>query len=231
LTNKTIDVEPEILATEIGASIEGAKPVAADIVELQRQLSSRHAHLRLKPKISSEEVAERFFRCALIHRLHQRFELHVDAIPDCVNSSHKAVRRVCVARGRHSHDGISDKAWSVAWLRLQQEHPKANVRVPGRMSPKRADLYVVARTKIVSLEFKYVGAQGLRDAAACAAQVRRHAGHHAMDFLVLYCGGPVDVLRDALARLNHHVGDVRNVRVCRHSVAGLRERLCFSTMR
>jgi len=210
--NKTINVEPEILATEIGASIGGAKPVSADLVELQRQLLSRHADLRLKPKISSEEVVEGFVRCVLIHHLQQRFELHVDAIPSCVNSSHKAVRRVCASRRRHSHDSISDEAWSVAWLGLQREHPEVNVRVPDHRNPKRADLYIVARGKIVSIEFKYVGAQGLRDAAACAAQVGRHAANHALAFLVLYCGASLDVQDDALARLNRLISnDVRIV--------------------
>jgi hypothetical protein len=125
--NKTIDVEPEILATEISASIASTKPVSVDIVEMQRQLLSRHANLRLKPKISSEEVVEGFVRCVVIHHLQQRFRLHVDAIPNCVNSSHKAVRRVCASRSRHSHDSISDEAWSVAWLGLQQGHPEVNI--------------------------------------------------------------------------------------------------------
>jgi len=202
-----IDMEPVGLAREISASIASAHPTPVNIAELQRQLLVRHADLRLKPKISSEEVVEGFVRCSLIHCLQQRFELQIDAIPDCVNSSHKAVRRVCAAGGRHSHDSFSDKAWSVAWLRLQQEYPEVNVRVPNHRSPKRADLYIVAGSKIVSLEFKYIGVEGLRDAAACAAQVRRHADNHALAFLVVYCGASMDVQDDALARLNRHVGD------------------------
>lgn len=205
--NTMIDMEPAVLATDIGASIATVRPGPADIAELQRQLLSRHVGLRLKPKISSEEVVEGFVRCALIHHLQQRFELNVDAIPSCVNSSHKAVRRVCTARDRHSHDGVSDEAWSVAWLRLQQEHPGVNVRVPGHQSPKRADLYIVARSRIVSIEFKYVGVQGLRDATACAAQVHRHAANHALAFLVVYCGANIDVQGDALTRLSRLVGD------------------------
>ena len=95
----------------------------------------------------------------------------------------------------------------MAWLGLQQEHPEVNILVPGHQSAKRADLYIVVSGKIVSLEFKYVGAQGLRDAAACAAQVRRYAVNHALAFLVLYCGASLDVHDDALARLNPFVGD------------------------
>jgi hypothetical protein len=114
--HRKIEMEPADLAREIGASIASAHPTLVDIAVLQRQLLLRHADLRLKPKISSEEVVEGFVRCALIHCLQQSFELQIDAIPDCVNSSHKAVRRVCAAAGRHSHDSISDEAWSVAWL-------------------------------------------------------------------------------------------------------------------
>src|SRR5439155_19352496 len=124
---------------------------------------------------------------------------------------------------RHSHDGTPDEAWSVAWRRLQQEHPGVNVRVPHRRSPKRADLYIVARSKIVSLEFKYVGVQGLRDAASCAAQVRRHAANHALAFLVVYCGASNDVQDDVLALLNRLVGD-DDVRIaCIHgpTIAGV----------
>lgn len=182
---------------------------------LQRQLLSRHAELRLKPKISAEEVAEGFVRCVLLHHLQRRFALSIEAIPNCINSSHKAVRRVCAARDRHSHDGISDEAWSVAWSELQRQCPEVNVRVPGRRSAKRADLYIVARNKVVSLEFKYVGPDGLGDATACAAQVRRHAANHALAFLVLYCGAGCDVGDDALARMHRLVvdDDVRVVSV------------------
>jgi hypothetical protein len=206
-----IDIEPDGLAIEIDASIAAVNPAAGVIPGLQRQLLARHAALHLKPTISSEEVVEGLVRCRLTHHLQQKFELRVDSIPACVNSSHKAVRRVCVDASRHSHGGISDKAWSAAWQRLQQEHPGVNVRVAGRSAPRRADLYIVARGRIVSLEFKYIGEQGLRDAAACAAQVGRHAANHALAFLVVYCGAGAEVLDDAMARLRRLVsgGNVR----------------------
>jgi hypothetical protein len=207
--NRTIDEEPEVLGDRIGALLSSTEPAAADILELQRQLLSRHADLALKPTVSAEEVVESFFRCCLVHHLQQRFELHPDSIPGCINSSHRATRRVCAARSEHHHQAIADDLWAAAWRRLQDEHPGVNVRVPDRHSPKRADLYVVARDKIVSFEFKYIGVQGLRDAAGCATQVRRHAATHALAFLVLYCGASIDVRDDAVARLKRLAGDAR----------------------
>lgn len=102
----------------------------------------------------------------------------------------------------HRHNTITDDAWAEGWRRLQKERPDVNIMVPTHRSPRRADLYLVARSKIVSVEFKYIGARGLRDAAACAAQVWLHAANYAVAVLLLYCGGSVDMMNDAVARLN-----------------------------
>ena len=205
--NSAIDEEPEVLGAEIGQLLASMKPAPVDILELQRQLLLRHADLGLEPTVSSEEVVESFYRCFMIHQLAERFDLQTESIPTCINSSHRATRRVCAARSAHRHHVIADDAWAAGWHRLQAERPEVNVRVPNSRSPKRADLYVVGREKVISFEFKYIGAQGLHDAAACAAQVRRHAANHALAFLVVYCGASVGVHDDALARLNLLIGN------------------------
>jgi hypothetical protein len=214
LMNQTINEVPEVLGAGIGSELETIKPTAAAILDLQRQLLSRHGDLGLKPKISSEEVVESFFRCCMVHYLQQRFDLHSDAIPTCINSSHKATRRVCAARRRHRHQGISDDAWAAGWLSLQT-HPGVNIRVSESRSAQRADLFIVTRNTIVSFEFKYIGAAGLRDAAACARQVLLHAANHKLAFLVLYSGASGDVLDNALIDLRQRVGrNIRLVGVC-----------------
>lgn len=211
--NKAIDEEPELLGDGIDALLSGNKPAAADILELQQQLLSRHADLNLEPTVSAEEVVESFFRCCLVHHLQQRFDLHVDSIPGSINSSHRATRRVCAIRSEHGHQGIADDAWAAGWRRLQDEHPEVNVRVPDRRSPKRADLYIVARRRIISFEFKYIGAQGVRDAAAVSSAMQRYAANHALAFLVLYCGASIDVLEAAVARVSRRLGDARAIGV------------------
>lgn len=204
MLNNAINEDPQVLCAEIDARIRTAKPTAADIAELKRQLRSRHAipNLELKPDISSEEILEGFFRCVLAHFLHQRFELHIDAIPDCINSSHKAVRRVCAAPIRHRHHDITDEAWARAWARMQQEHREVSGKVPKRRSQRRADLYIVVRDKVVSFEFRYIDAQRLRTTAGCRDRMQHYAARQAQTFLVLYCGGPKnDVLEEALDSL------------------------------
>src|SRR5205807_1102018 len=134
--------------------------------------------LKLQPVVSAEEVVESFFRCLIADHLTRRFSLEVSALPGCMNASHRAARGVCVVRKRHRHLSVPDVDWAAAWLGMQSAYPAVNVRVPGR-SPKRADLYVVAKRQIVSLEFKYVGGTGLRGVESCIAQMRRHADNHA----------------------------------------------------
>jgi hypothetical protein len=224
--NDAIDEMPEIVCEEIEQRLRTAKPIAADVSALKRQLRSRHAlpGLRLKPGISPEEVVEGFFRCVLAHYLHQRFDLHIDAIPACMNSSHKAVRRVCVAPGRHRHHDILDEAWEIAWDRMQVEHREVNVRVPARSRPAHADLYVVASNKVISIQFKYVGASGLRGVAECAEQLRRHAAQHERAILVVYNGTADTSRRDAAGDWldGHHTAGVHIVGVNGPAIAPVR---------
>ena len=46
----------------------------------------------------------------------------------------------------------------------------------------------MALNQIVSVEFKYVGPHGVRNAGAVAAQMRLYVKHHAATLLVIYSG-------------------------------------------
>lgn len=220
--NQIIDEDPEILGAGIGRVLASTAPRADDMRRLQNQLLVRHSDLRLKQVISSEEVVESFFRCSLVHHLQKRYAVAIESLPRCINSSHRAVRRVCTEPTAHHHQAIRDDAWAAGWRRLQ-ERPGVNIVVPNHPSPRRADLYVVARNKVVSFEFKYIGAAGLRDAASCAAQVRLHAANHALAFLLLYCATSIDVRDQAVARVQRDVpGNVRILAVHGPAIAVVR---------
>jgi hypothetical protein len=176
--------------------------------DLTQQLLRRHVLLGLRSVVSSEEIVEAYFRCAITGTLTGQYDLSTAAIPNCINSSHRAVRCVC-AWPAHCHGNIEDKDWRRGWLAMQRNHPEVNVRVPGH-GPKRADLYLIARDGVVSIEFKYVGVAGVRDVAACAAQLGRHAEHHAEAILVLYSDTPVP--QQTVHQLTQKTGRV-NVRI------------------
>jgi len=156
--------------------------------------------------VSSEETLEGYYRCVIAEDLAKRYILSQAAIPYCVNSSHRAVRRVCHLTGRHSHADIEDAGWREGWTLIQRRRPEVNVQVAGRRSPKRADLYVVTGEGVVSVEFKYIGPTGLRDIEACAAQVRRHAESHAEAILVLYSGSGRPVSDTVVRQLGLVIG-------------------------
>ena len=198
--NQTIDLEPNALGAEVAGVLASTAPRESHIRLLQDQLLARHDLLRLKPVVSSEEVVEGFFRCLIVDYLQQRYELRVESLPTHINSSHQAVRGACALPDGHRHNNITDDAWAEGWRQLQKR-PGVNILVPPHRSPRRADLHIVARNKIVSLEFKYIGSKGLRDAASCAAQIRLHANNHALALLVLYCGASMELMNDAVARL------------------------------
>ena len=119
--------------------------------------------------------------------------------------------------GQHNHSTVEDGEWREGWALIQRRNPEVNVRVAGRGSPKRADLYVVAGRHVVSVEFKYVGPGGLRDIQGCAAQMRRYAECHAVTILVLYSGTNTPVAAQVVQQLVSLIG-ARNVRVA--SLAG-----------
>jgi hypothetical protein len=158
----SIDEASAVVVDEIAGLVQASRPTEHDILDLQEQLFSRHSELPgLEPIVSS-------------------------ALPDCVNASHRAVMRVCLAVPRHDHLAIQDDQWTAGWDRMQVRHPSVNVKVPGRRSSRHADLYVIAGGHVVSLEFKYVAGKSLRDPEACIEQMRRHAEHHEHGLFVVY---------------------------------------------
>jgi hypothetical protein len=162
--------------------------------------------------VSAEEVVEAYYRCVVTGYLAERYSIENAALPHCINASHKAVRRVCVVPG-HSHTQVEDRAWEEGWALMQRRNPEVNV-TNARKRARRADLYVVADGQVVSVEFKYVSATGLRDWRACAAQLERHAAEHAEAILVLYSGGHDAVPREVIDQLRQRLrASARIVRV------------------
>lgn len=105
-----INAEPKAVAGGILRVIERNGPDRGQVRDLCRRLLQRHSSLRLRPVVSSEEVVEAYYRCVITESLVKRYGLSEAAIPDCINSSHRAVRRVCAAPG-HSHVRIDDCRW------------------------------------------------------------------------------------------------------------------------
>jgi hypothetical protein len=106
---------PEAVPVEIGTVLLGESPTQLQVQQLRSDLLSRHLSLRgLKPTVSSEEIVEAYHRCVLTDRLARAHALAPAAVPQCINSSHRAVRRVCVTPG-HNHASIEDRAWANDW--------------------------------------------------------------------------------------------------------------------
>lgn len=189
MIRNAINAEPKVVAADIHKVVERSVPDRARLRSLKRQLLQRHSVLRLQPVVSSEEVVEAYFRCVITHSLAGRYDLSEAVIPNCINSSHRAVRRVCAAPG-HIHATIEDHAWRRGWSEMRHKNPEVDIVVAGS-SPRRADLYVAAADEVVSVEFKYVGVTGLGDVAGCAVQLGLHAAHHAEAISVLYSSTPV----------------------------------------
>jgi hypothetical protein len=209
-----IGAKPKVVAREIGDEVARSTPDGTQIRELDRSLLRRHNLLKLRPTVSSEEIVEGYYRCVLTAYFAKRYALDDGALPHCINSSHKAVRRVCIVP-EHRHARVEDDDWKEGWRLMQERNPEVNVRNPGG-GARRADLHVVANGQIVSVEFKYVGSAGLRDVRECAAQLRRHAAQHAEAVLVLYSGSHDRVSEQVVDELRRHVASptARVVRVC-----------------
>ena len=150
-----INANPMVVAADIQKVVERSVPDRAGLRSLHRQLLQCHSLLRLQPAALSEEVVEVYFRCLITHSLAGQDDLGEAVIPNCINSSHRAVRRVCAAPG-HTHATTEDHAWQLGWSAMRHKNPEVDI-VVARSSSKRADLYVAAADKVVSVEFEYVG--------------------------------------------------------------------------
>jgi hypothetical protein len=135
-------------------------------------------------------VIESYYGCLVTEHVRRIFDIVPDTLPLIINSSHRAVRRVCVLPGDHLHSKVLNDAWASGWRAFRQ-HAGVDmyVRTAQRdRSLRHADLYVIAAGQIVSLEYKYVGAEGLKNPKGCAAQMRPYLHAHAAARLIIYSG-------------------------------------------
>jgi hypothetical protein len=184
-TTGAINSQPARLAAEIARKIENATPPTKRVIaDIRRQL----VHHKAQP--APECVVESFYRCLLTDHFQQRSHIELDDLPSFINSSHWAASLVCSASPRHSHYFIPGVNWRAAWQRMRKQYPnRVDMSVPvphGGKSLRRADLYVVAQGQIVSIEFKYVGPNGVRNPKAVAKQMELYVKHHAATLLVIY---------------------------------------------
>jgi hypothetical protein len=185
--NNTIDAPPNEVVVQIDRVLETAVPSAQDLAAADRQYRQHNAAR------DREKVIECYYRCQITEYLQRRFALSADAVPGCINSSHKATRCVCVAQPVHEHKKISEAAWEAGWQSIRRNYPKVDMYVRTAESDhslRRADLYVIAAEQIVSLEFKYIGSEGLVNPRAISKQVQVFLQNHAATRLIIYSGTP-----------------------------------------
>ena len=127
----SLDATPTVVARAICRIVERSIPTRVQVQGLSRQLLRRHAVCRLKQVVSAEEVVEGYYRCLITDTLTSRHALIRAAIPSCINSSHCAVRRVCVVSGQHNHSAVQDGDWREGWTFIQGQNAEVNVQVPG----------------------------------------------------------------------------------------------------
>jgi hypothetical protein len=180
-----IDARPAEVANAIVDLLRRTSPSPADLAMVRGQLLAQGA------AASSETIVESFYRCVIADCLQREYHLAADALPACVNSSHLPPRQVCVKPGEHLHLHDSPSSWAAGWKGMRRRHSGIDINVTTATrdrSLRRADLYVVARGEIVSLEFKYVGARGIKDVPLCIRQMQVYLREHAAALFVVYSG-------------------------------------------
>ena len=165
-----IDASPLEALTEIERALKSAPPPSADAVAaIQRQLAGFGA------AAAAETVIESYYGCLVTEHLRRRFDIAPDTLPLTINSSHRAVRRVCVMPGEHLHGKVLKESWASGWRTLREQHTGVDMYAQTahrERSLRHADLYVIAAGQIISLDTKDVGPKGLRSPEGCAAQMR-----------------------------------------------------------
>jgi hypothetical protein len=193
-----IDVSPIEALTEIERVLRSAPPPSSDAVAaIQRQLAEFGA------AAAAETVVESYYACLVTEHLRRRFDIASAALPVTINSSHRAVRRVCVMPGEHLHGKVLKEPWAAGWRTFRQQ-PGVDMYVQTdhrERSLRHADLYVMAAGQIISLEYKYVSPKGLSSPEGCAAQMRPYLDAHAGTRLVVYSGTPSGTLVRGLETL------------------------------
>lgn len=119
IRRNSIDAKPTLAAREICQIVERSIPSRVQVHGLSRQLLRRHSVCRFKLVVSAEEVVEGYYRCLITDTFTSRRALTQSAIPSCINSSHRAVRRVCDVSGQHNHSAIEDGVWREGWTLIQ----------------------------------------------------------------------------------------------------------------
>jgi hypothetical protein len=86
-----IDAPPAQVVAGISRVLQSERPRADTLSAIQRQLVGFGA------AAAAETVIESYYGCIVTEHLQRKYEIAAGDLPICVNSSHKAVRRVCVA--------------------------------------------------------------------------------------------------------------------------------------
>lgn len=181
-----IDASVVETLTEIERVLKSAALESDVVASIQRQLAEFGA------AAAAETVIESYHGCLVTEHLRRMFEIAPVALPETINTSHRAVRRVCVMPGEHLHGKVLKESWAEGWRMLCQQ-PGVHMYVQTNQrerSLRHADLYVIASGQIISLEYKYVGPKGLSSPEACADQMSPYLAAHAGTRLVIYSGTP-----------------------------------------
>ncbi len=208
-----IDSAPRTLAREIAQFLGSCVASTREVRNAIDEAGRRQAMLK-RGAPSEECVVESLLRCLLTHDLQTRYGLPAANVPQWVNASHVAARGVCVSRRLHEHV-IEDEVWDRSWIEFQAAHAEVNIHVPGRTSPARADLFLMASGGIVSVEFKYLRPGSLPNVNSCVEQMARYLRHHAASVFVAYAAAPeADRLGECLGKMRGKLTDDRAEVVC-----------------
>jgi hypothetical protein len=182
-----LDASPVEALTEIERVLKSAPSSSDAVTAIQRRLAEFGA------AAAAETVIESYYGCLVTEHLRRRFDIDPAALPLTINTSHRAVRRVCVMPGKHLHSKVLKEHWAKDWQTLRKTKKGVDIYVQtddGKRSLRHADLYVIAAGQIISLEYKYAGPTGLSRPEECADQMGPYLAAHAATRLVVYSGTP-----------------------------------------
>ena len=178
-----IEASPAEAVAEIERALRNAPPPQADTVAvIQHQLAQFGA------AAAAETVIESYYGCLVTEHVRRVFAIDPDTLPLIINSSHRAVRRVCVLPGEHLHSKVLRESWASGWQALRKRHIGVDMHVrtaQRERSLRHADLYVIAAGQIVSLENQVRRTRraekpgGVRHPdAPLSRRSRRYSAHH-----------------------------------------------------
>src|SRR5688572_30012425 len=119
-----IDASPAVALAEIERELRNAPPPSADAVAaIQRQLAEFGA------AAAAATVIESYYGCLVTEHVRRTFDIAADTLPLIINSSHRAVRRVCVMPSDHLHSRVLKDSWASGWRTLRQQHIGVDIYV------------------------------------------------------------------------------------------------------